>query len=213
MFNLILKDLKYQRTNAISIFIIMLVIFFFHDQLNIYGMYFLISFSAVFIIIEAIQRIEGFRKVNNITNSLPVKRKNIVISIYAELILVQVFIMLIYCGLSYILGYNLKIIKLDKLLTGFEFITVVMSINLFVEFAINYKIAGLASTLLYGFIFGASFSFFIGNLEDNLDFIYGTINFFNINYFKLEILIFVSVILIFIMSMLLSIKFYEKKDI
>lgn len=215
MLNLILKDLMYQKTSIRSIVIIMFILFCFQGQLRTEGIYFLIGFAAAYITIEAVEKIEGFRKANNITNSLPVTRKQIVISRYIEVFILQVIAVVFCYVLSLLLSFfgNFNVISFNKLLFAFGFVSIIMCFNLLINFSLKYRVSQLASAILYIIIWISSFTFFLKSSEQDFNNVDKIINFLSFNYFEIQLAAAAFTTIFFIVCILLSIKFYEKKDI
>lgn len=215
MLNLILKDLMYQKTLIRSVIILAFVLVCFQSQMSTDGIYFLMGFAFVYVIVEAVEKIEGFRKANNITNSLPISRKQIVISRYIEMVILQVFIQLLCYTISYLMkifGYS-NIMSFNKLLFVFEFITIIMCFNLLMDFSLRFKVSQIVTNILYFVIWMGSFTFFLKSHEDRFSNINKVMNFLSFDYYEMQLVVAAFTIIFFIVCLLLSIKFYEKKDI
>ena len=205
----------YQKTSIRSIVIIMFILFCFQSQLRTDGIYFLMSFALVYVIVEGAGRVEGFRKANNITNSLPVTRKQIVISRYIEVLILQVVVVFFCYVLSFLLSIfgNFNVISFNKLLFAFEFVSIIMCFNLLINFSLKYRVSQLAAAILYIIIWTSSFTFFLKSSEQDFNNVDKIINFLGFNYFEIQPAAAAFTTIFFIVCILLSIKFYEKKDI
>lgn len=210
MLNLISKDIFMQKKN-----LIITILFIFVE--NIY-VHFGNGISAIFISVVVPFLVEYLLLTNScllddknkshiIINSLPVARKSIVIARYISVLVffaIAVCIQFLFSALMNTNKYG--IMKIEYVIIGFSFITVLSSLYLPIYFKMGYsKTKWPIMILLFAMFFGISFI-------DNHNIIKMIKVFTSIPYWTLFVSsVFISVILMLV-SLIISIAFYSSRE-
>lgn len=207
MFNLIRKDMLHEKKYIKTSLIVIAFVLFFLKDLKNNGVYFLVAFVILYSILGSVDIVEERQKVGYIINSLPVTRKEIVMSKYLKLIIITPIIIFILVGLSRILQrFGIAPLEFKTAVYMFSIIIAIYSINYLFYFTFGAKISAMMQIIIYVLVWSFSFTFLVElsqkgfmNLIDRWNEYVGVI--------------FASSIIIFAACGSLAIKLYERKDI
>lgn len=216
MINLIKKDLILSMSK--KNFLIFIVYFFIicittEDTLPSDNKYIVICVTITFILSSVSFSYDDRLKGEYILLSLPVKKRNIVLSKYLSIFMYIIFSLIILGILGGIttslnIFKNLNYINFNVVIKSIFIILLLCSINFPFYFFKGFSFGKLSSFVLYLIFFMSSFMYTDGNL--------GLIEKFKTTFFKntsilLNLTSLVIILCILILSMIISINAYEKK--
>lgn len=214
MLNLLKKEFLLQKNTIFFIVVYIFLAEFFMGNFSGSLLIYIVCMTTSFFLVLAAYKYDEKNKSNYIINSLPVKRKEIVFVRYISLIIysaLSIGITLLFGFVFHLFGYNnLFLSNISPFLICTVFIINILfaSILFPIFFKFGYSKANIISTFLYFIFFFTSISLGVkGNTE--------IIKFFasiNISAALFMLIGFLTISLIFILSMLLSIKLYDKID-
>ncbi|ABS41378.1 ABC-2 transporter permease [Clostridium botulinum] len=214
MLNLIRKDLIIVKSYIIKVLAILALYIFVFNNTDKQGIYILSIYliGSMFISISFYYGEEA--KENCILKSLPVKKKQVVLAKYASVILCfAVSLVLIY--IINFIGYALNfkdIIQFPQFRTIFSSLSVLfisMAVQLPIHFKFDYGKVKLLDALIYFCGFSVIYDAYNNN---NLNNYMKTYNFSNNIYEKFILISTIISIILFIISAILSMRIYEKKE-
>ncbi|NFL12204.1 ABC-2 transporter permease [Clostridium botulinum] len=214
MLNLIRKDLIIVKSYIIKVLAILALYIFVFNNTDKQGIYILSIYliGSMFISISFYYGEEA--KENCILKSLPVKKKQVVLAKYASVILCfAVSLVLIY--IINFIGYALNfkdIIQFPQFRTIFSSLSVLfisMAVQLLIHFKFDYGEVKLLDALIYFCGFSVIYDAYNNN---NLNNYMKTYNFSNNIYEKFILISTIISIILFIISAILSMRIYEKKE-
>ncbi|NFD76235.1 ABC-2 transporter permease [Clostridium botulinum] len=214
MLNLIRKDLIIVKSYIIKVLAILALYIFVFNNTDKQGIYILSIYliGSMFISISFYYGEEA--KENCILKSLPVKKKQVVLAKYASVILCfAVSLVLIY--IINFIGYALNfkdIIQFPQFRTIFSSLSVLfisMAVQLSIHFKFDYGKVKLLDALIYFCRFSVIYDAYNNN---NLNNYMKTYNVSNNIYEKFILISTIISIILFIISAILSMRIYEKKE-
>lgn len=204
-FNLLKKELLQAKNYIKSCIFIVFILLIFAKDLIAEGLYFFIILGIVHVLTTSVDIMDGDKKGNYIITSLPVTRKEVVISKYLNGIVISVIATVFLKIISHLMTpLGIEPLNFEIAFSIICIITLYNSISYLLYFCTNPKASQIIRIIIYGGIFGGSFGFF--SKDSNKDFTL----FRYISNSKLAIL---SIVLIFIISIFISLKVYENKDL
>lgn len=207
MFDLIRKDMLHEKKYIKTSLIMIVFVLFFLKNLRNSGVYFLLAFLILYSLLGSVDIVEERQKVVYIINSLPVTRKEIVMSKYLKLIIITPIIIFVLLGLSRVLQrFGIAPLEFKTALYMFSLIIVIYSINYLFYFTFGSKISAMIQSIIYILVWSFSFTFLLDLSQK------GFINLID-KWNEYIGVIFASSIIIFVACASLAIKLYERKDI
>lgn len=214
MLNLIKKDLIITKSYIIKTLAILAFYMFIFDKIDKQGICVLSIYLIVYILISMSfyygERIrEGY-----MLKSLPVKKNEVVLAKYASVIIYfisSLILMYIINFIVYILNFK-NIIQFPKISTIFfslSSIFISMAVQLPIYFKLDHSKARIVNTFVYGGIFAVLYIIYDNNHLNNY---ITTHNNANNVYEKFILIITIISIILFIISSVLSMKIYEKRE-
>lgn len=206
--NLMKKDLYLSKKYFRSVFLIIFLVLLFGKNLQSRGIYFLLIVASIYVLMSAADNYDDVKNGKYIINSLPVNRKEIVVSKYSINIIMVIVILSFWMIISNLIFYfnlplNIKPLTIKFSLSILSFIIIYGSLNYLIYFCIGGNKGSLVKTLLYIIIWAFSFDLF-GK--------YNKLNWGLINDMKYVVVgLFISLIVMFI-SMSIAIRIYDRKD-
>lgn len=217
MINLIRKDfaLTFKMRSLIAFVLYFFLLITLADNLNSDSRYILIITTIAYFLSSETFIYDDKTKSNYIINSLPIKRSDVVISKYLSII-VYIIVAIISVGLAGALISSTKLISGVNLI-NLEVIKYVI-LSSFIIMAINFPIYfkyGFRQAKLLNFIIYFTFFILINAAQSilSLEPVQSFVTFVEKNSTVINSLSLVIVLIFTIISMLISIKIYDKKDI
>lgn len=218
MFNLVLKDILIQKkTFLFGIVYILIMIFLFQQIGDPMFPASVIAFS--YIIVQSACAYDDKNKSDILLNSLPLKRNTIVMARYISTYIFTAIAVLYYIlltGIIKILELPLKVypVSLEGFIGALFIIVLVTGMYFPIFFKVGYiKSKKVNFLLFFGVIFG--FGVFLPELikNNNAAIIQGILQFFsNQSDIQLAVEIFAVMILLLVISYMISLNFYRKRE-
>lgn len=217
MFNLILKDILIQKKNILYMFLYIAIAFAVMDGLGSTSLYILITTTIAFQLSYGAFAIDEKTKGDRIIASLPVSRRDIVLSKYLSMIVFAAGSVAVMSAVG-IIGnmFNMKFIRLNYItfseVKAILFICIFLSsINYPLNFILGYTKAKVLSFIIY-FTFFSLAIFLFDNINEEP--VKSIIKFFTNGYSgSFQIIGFLVLIVIFLASYFISLNSYEKKEL
>ncbi|NFM47016.1 ABC-2 transporter permease [Clostridium botulinum] len=214
MLNLIKKDLIIIKSYIIKTLAILAFYMFIFDKTDKQGICVLSIYLVVYILISMSFYYGERVKEDYMLKSLPVKKNEVVLAKYTSVIIyfiASLILMYIINFIAYIL--NLKdIIQSPQISTIFFSLSIIfisMAIQLPIYFKLDHSKARIVNTFVYGGIFAVLYIIYDNNHLNNYITTHNNAN--NI-YEKFILISTIISIILFIISAILSMRIYEKKE-
>lgn len=215
MFNLIIKDILIQKKTVLFTFVYMIFLIVFLKEAG---------FVSAMVMISYILVITGFsleekNKSDIMLNSLPIKRRNIVLAKYLSIFLyigVGIAAYFLTTIVIKLLGSPITIhpVTLEEMIGALFAITLLNGIYLPVIFKVGYTKSRIVVLVLFFLTFfgGAALAKITSKTQDNI-FIKTIVSFFT-SKSDMQILVYLlgAIIIMFLGSFLLSVKLYESRE-
>lgn len=215
MFNLIIKDILIQKKTVLFTFVYMLFLIVFFKEAG---------FVSAMVITSYMLVITGFsleekNKSDIMLNSLPIKRRNIVLAKYLSIFIyfgVGVAAYFLTTIVIRVLGSPITIrpITFEEIIGALFAITLLNGIYLPVIFKVGYTKSRVVSFVMFFLIFfvGSAFTKLTSKIQSNI-FIKTIVNFFT-SKSDMQILVYLlgAIIIMVLGSFLLSVKLYESRE-
>ncbi|BDB02764.1 ABC-2 transporter permease [Clostridium botulinum] len=214
MLNLIKKDLIIIKSYIIKVLAILALYIFVCNEMDKQGMY-IIGIHLIVQILISISFFYGERaKEDYILKSIPVKKKNVVLAKYISIIIYLIaFLILVYLSnfIIYILNFSdiIQSLKISTIFFSLSTIFISMAIQLPIYFKLNYSKGRIINNFIYFGIFLAIYMLYDNNHLNNY---MKTYNVSNSIYEKFILISIIISINLFIISAILSMRIYEKKE-
>ncbi|MBI6871544.1 ABC-2 transporter permease [Clostridium aciditolerans] len=215
MFNLIIKDILIQKKTVLFTFVYMLFLIVFLKEA---------SFVSAMVMMSYILVITGFsleekNKSDIMLNSLPIKRRNIVLAKYLSVFIyfgIGVAAYFLTAIVVRLLGSPITIhsVTLEEIIGALFAITLLNGIYIPVLFRVGYTKSRVVIFVMFFLVFflGAGFTKIISKAQSNI-FIKTIVNFFT-SKSDMQILVYLlgAIIIMILGSFLLSVKLYESRE-
>ncbi|NEZ47009.1 ABC-2 transporter permease [Clostridium niameyense] len=203
--NLLKKELLQAKVYVKHAFLLTLLYVFLGRNFNLDGLYFFIILPAIYTITASIDIMDGQKKGSYIINSLPVTRREVVISKYLSSLIYTIIATIILKVITHAINpFGIKPLDFKVALNIILGITLYNTFSYVLYFCFNNKISQIITLLVYTLMCIGSFMIFTTRLSGKLNFIIEILN------SNLRILI---VVLICLISVIVSLNVYEKKDL
>ncbi len=214
MFNLIKKDILIQKGTFKLMLAYIFILIIVMGQMSSDGKYLIYIMTFVFSFVITSFFYDEKYKAQFILNSLPIKRRDIVLSKYLSVFIYTIASFIIIGGIGGIIAvlhlpFNIGIIKLNVIKISFIASILMCSINFPLLFKFGYRKGKFIFTVIYFGMFGVILSLF-DKIDVELLKIY---EFMNNNMTMINLISSILVILIFITSIIISISIYNKRDL
>ncbi|ACQ52179.1 ABC-2 transporter permease [Clostridium botulinum] len=214
MLNLIKKDLIIIKSYIIKVLAILALYIFIFDKMDKQGIYILSIYLIVYIFIAVSFSYGEVVKEDYMLKSLPVKKKEVVLAKYTSVIIyfiASLILMYIISFIVHILNFK-DIIQSPQISTIFFSLSIIfisMAVQLPIYFKLNYSKGRILNAVIYFFIFSMLYMIYDNNHLNNYK---TTYNIGNNIYEKFILISTIISIILFIVSAILSLRIYEKKE-
>ncbi|NFA61855.1 ABC-2 transporter permease [Clostridium sporogenes] len=214
MLNLIKKDLIIIKSYIIKALAIFLFYIFIFNEMDKQGIYII----AIYLIVQILISVSFFygerSKEDYILKSIPVKKKNVVLAKYISIIIYLIaFLILVYLSnfIVYILNFRdiIQSLQISTIFFSLSVIFISMAIQLPIYFKLNYSKGRIINNFIYFGVFLVIYMLYDNNHLNNY---MKTYNVSNSIYEKFILISTIISIILFIISAVLSMKIYEKKE-
>lgn len=214
MLNLIKKDLIITKSYIIKALAILIFYIFIFNEMDKQGIYII----GVYLIVQILISVSFFygerAKEDYILKSIPVKKKNVVLAKYISIIIYFIaFLILVYLSnfIVHILNFSdiIQSLKISTIFFSLSTIFISMAIQLPIYFKLNYSKGRIINNLIYFGVFIATYMLYDNNHLNNY---MKTYNVSNDRYQKFILIVTIISIILFIISSILSMRIYEKKE-
>ncbi|MBU5300138.1 ABC-2 transporter permease [Clostridium sporogenes] len=214
MLNLIKKDLIITKSYIIKALAILIFYIFIFNEMDKQGIYII----GVYLIVQILISVSFFygerAKEDYILKSIPVKKKNVVLAKYISIIIYFIaFLILVYLSnfIVHILNFSdiIQSLKISTIFFSLSTIFISMAIQLPIYFKLNYSKGRIINNFIYFGIFIAIYTLYDNNHLNNY---MKTYNVSNDRYQKFILIVTIISIILFIISSILSMRIYEKKE-
>ncbi len=214
MLNLIKKDLIITKSYIIKALAILIFYIFIFNEMDKQGIYII----GIYLIVQILISVSFFygerAKEDYILKSIPVKKKNVVLAKYISIIIYFIaFLILIYLSnfIVHILNFSdiIQSLKISTIFFSLSTIFISMAIQLPIYFKLNYSKGRIINNFIYFGIFIAIYTLYDNNHLNNY---MKTYNVSNDRYQKFILIVTIISIISFIISSILSMRIYEKKE-
>ncbi|AUM96698.1 TPA: ABC-2 transporter permease [Clostridium botulinum] len=214
MLNLIKKDLIITKSYIIKALAILIFYIFIFNEMDKQGIYII----GIYLIVQILISVSFFygerAKEDYILKSIPVKKKNVVLAKYISIIIYFIaFLILVYLSnfIVHILNFSdiIQSLKISTIFFSLSTIFISMAIQLPIYFKLNYSKGRIINNLIYFGVFIAIYMLYDNNHLNNY---MKTYNVSNDRYQKFILIVTIISIILFIISSILSMRIYEKKE-
>ncbi|OFI07075.1 hypothetical protein CLOACE_04800 [Clostridium acetireducens DSM 10703] len=207
MFNLLRKEMIQGLSNIKHTLGLLVVLIILGKQLIPEGIYFYIILGIVYVLTNTADTMDEFKKGVYIINSLPVTRKEVVFSKYLSGTIICILVTAIFQIITYVGGpFGLPVLKFYPAFIIICFITFYNAISYLLYFCIPFRISNILRIIVYTITYGFCFGFLSkSSQKETLDMINGLGLNFN--------LIVLGILMLFAISMFVSLRVYENKDL
>ncbi|MDU1322679.1 MAG: ABC-2 transporter permease [Clostridium botulinum] len=214
MLNLIKKDLIITKSYIIKALAILIFYIFIFNEMDKQGIYII----GIYLIVQILISVSFFygerAKEDYILKSIPAKKKNVVLAKYISIIIYFIaFLILIYLSnfIVHILNFSdiIQSLKISTIFFSLSTIFISMAIQLPIYFKLNYSKGRIINNFIYFGIFIAIYTLYDNNHLNNY---MKTYNVSNDRYQKFILIVTIISIILFIISSILSMRIYEKKE-
>ncbi|EPY6472043.1 ABC-2 transporter permease [Clostridium sporogenes] len=214
MINLIKKDLIITKSYMMKILAILALYIFIFDKTDKQGICVLSIYLIVSILISMSFYYGEAAKEDYMLKSLPVKKKEVVLAKYTSVIIyfiASLILMYIISFAVHILNFK-DIIRSPQIITIFFSLSIIfisMAVQLPIYFKLNHSKGRILNTVIYFFVFSMLYMIYDNNHLNNYR---TTYSIGNDIYEKFILIITIISTILFIISSILSMKIYEKKE-
>ncbi|NFD28957.1 ABC-2 transporter permease [Clostridium botulinum] len=214
MLNLIKKDLIIIKYYIIKTLAILALYMFIFDKTDKQGICVLSIYLVVYILISMSFYYGERVKEDYMLKSLPVRKNEVVLAKYTSVIIyfiASLILMYIINFIAYILNFK-DIIQSPQISTIFFSLSIIfisMAVQLPIYFKLNYSKGRILNAVIYFFIFSMLYMIYDNNHLNNYK---TTYNIGNNIYEKFILISTIISIILFIVSAILSMRIYEKKE-